>query len=112
MSDSLKYEWKTFCKLGEMIGDGLHHEEPSISKEYNKLRKILIPETPEEKKRKKEIRKIRNKNIDKVISERLKSDRCKCNGELKQTRSGSKTVRCTKCNNVIADIDIVLNITN
>lgn len=40
-----KFLWNQFCRLREMIGDGLHHEEPWISKEYKKLQKILIPET-------------------------------------------------------------------
>lgn len=90
------FQWRQFCKLGEMIGDGLHYEEPWISREYNKLLKILLPATKEEKDYKRNVRKLRNENIDKQIFERLKKDKCKCGSELKQTRRGSKVVKCTK----------------
>jgi len=43
------FEWNQFCRLGEMIGDGLHYEDKWISKEYKRLAKILLPETQEEK---------------------------------------------------------------
>ena len=38
--------WRQFEKLGEMMGDGLHHEADGkwISVEYKKLAKILCPE--------------------------------------------------------------------
>jgi hypothetical protein len=97
MARDNEFIWNQFCKLGEMIGDGLHHEEPWISKEYKRLQKILLPETKEEKEYKSKARKLRNENINKQIIERLKTDRCKCEAELKQIRSGSKTVICTKC---------------
>lgn len=94
-----KFEWEQFCRLGEMIGDGLHYEEPWISKEYRRLRKILLPETKEEKEYKQQIRKLKNENINKQINEKLKTDRCKCGANLKQIRSGSKTVKCVRCGN-------------
>lgn len=95
MEKDNEFEWRQFIRLGEMIGDGLHYEEPWISKEYNKLFKILCPPTPEEKLLKKEIRQKRNNALNEQIKERLKTDKCKsCNGELKQVRSGSKTVVC------------------
>jgi|SRR5690554_3523591 len=97
MAKDNEFEWRQFCRLGEMIGDGLHYEEPWISKEYKRLQKILLPETKEEKEYKRKARKLKNENIDKQIVERLKTDRCKCGSELKQVRSGSKTVKCTKC---------------
>ena len=92
-----EFEWRQFCKLGEMIGDGLHYEDPWISKEYRRLQKILIPETKEEKEYKRKCRQLKNDNINSQIIELLKSDRCKCGAELKQVRSGSKTVKCIKC---------------
>jgi len=92
-----EFEWRQFCRLGEMIGDGLHHEEPWISKEYRRLQKILLPETKERKEFKRNARKLLNESIDKQMVEKLKIDRCKCGAELKQIRSGSKTVKCTKC---------------
>lgn len=92
-------EWSQFCRLGEMIGDGLHHEEPWISKEYKRLSKILLPETEEEKKYKREIKQLRNQNINNQINEKLKIDACIfCGSSLKQIRSGSKTVVCTNSN--------------
>ena len=83
--------WEQFCRLGDMIGDGLHHEEPWISKEYRKLQKILLPPTPEEKK-------IRRDSINLQMTNLLKDRKCKCGGILKQTRSGSKTCQCETCN--------------
>jgi len=97
MARENQFEWDQFCKLGEMIGDGLHHEDPWISKEYKRLQKILIPETKEEKEYKRKVRKIMNQKIDEQITEKLKTDKCWCGADLKQTRSGSKTVVCTKC---------------
>ena len=92
-----RFEWEQFCRLGEMMGDGLHHEEPWIGKEYKKLLKILIPETELEKDLKKNARKTRNENIDKQIKELLSSDKCACGGDLQQSRSGSKVVKCAEC---------------
>ncbi len=93
-----EFEWNQFCRLGEMIGDGMHHEEPWISREYKRLQKILIPDTPEVKEFKRKARKLRNENIDKQVKERLLTDKCSCGSEMKQTRSGSKTVKCLSCN--------------
>lgn len=95
--DNNDFMWRQFCRLGEMIGDGLHHEEPWISKEYKQLQKILLPETPEEKEYKKKLRQERNKKRDTQIAKRLKEDNCDCGGELRQTRSGSLTVKCVEC---------------
>ena len=92
-----EFEWNQFCRLGEMIGDGLHYEDPWISKEYKRLQKILIPETQEEKGYKKKLRQKRNESINEQIIEKLKKDKCKCGGGLKQTRSGSKKVKCIEC---------------
>lgn len=92
--DDKKLMWDRFCRLGDMIGEGLHYEEPWIEKDYKHLSKILLPPTEEEKQLKKQIRQSRNKSIDEQIKEKLKTDRCSCKKELKQTRSGSKTVVC------------------
>jgi hypothetical protein len=97
MEERDELAWRQFCRLGEMIGDGLHYEEPWISKEYKRLAKILLPITEEEKEYKAEIRKIKNSSINKQVAERIKSDRCVCGGELKQARSGSKSVACVSC---------------
>ena len=95
MEDGNDFLWNQFCRLGEMIGDGLHCEDPWITKEYKRLQKILLPETEEEKVNKREVRKSCNKNLDEQISKRSKTDKCKCGSDLKQVRSGSRTVVCT-----------------
>ena len=45
-SDRNEHFWRRFCRLGEMMGDGLHYEPDGkwIAKEYRKLAKMLIPE--------------------------------------------------------------------
>ena len=97
MARENEFEWRQFCRLGEMIGDGLHYEEPWILREYKQLQKILLPETEAEKEYKRKIRKIKNEKINEQIKELLKRDRCKCGSEMKQIRIGSKVVVCLKC---------------
>lgn len=89
-----EFEWNQFIRFGDMIGDGLHYEEPWISKEYKRLAKILILETKEVKEHKRNLRLKKNENINNQITERLKTDKCHCGKELKQVRSGSKIVTC------------------
>jgi len=89
MIDDKQHLWNSFIRLGEMIGDGMHYEQPWITKEYKRLMKILCPPTEEEKAIKAENRRKKNENINKQIKERLEKDKCsKCNSELKQTRKG------------------------
>lgn len=98
MEKDNKWEWEQFCRLGEAIGDGMHYEDPWISKEYKRLSRILIPEIKEQEA---ENRRKRNESLNKQIKEKLIKDRCfKCESELKQVRSGSKVVQCTnkECN--------------
>lgn len=81
-------------KLGDMMGDGLHHEADGkwISAEYRRISKLLYPE---EFKRKRE---QKTKRINERIAELLENRKCdKCGGELKQSRSGSKVINCTSC---------------
>ena len=90
--------WNQFIRLGEMIGDGDHWEDPWIEKEYKRLAKILIPKSDEEKSAAKEKRQEINNMIDGKIEEKLKTDTCnKCQGELKQTRSGALIGECVEC---------------
>ena len=98
--DRNDYDWRQFIKLGDMIGDGLHNEPDGkwITKEYNRLAKILIPEDELTKKIKRERRIRKNLIIDQQIKERIDRDKCKCGGNLKQTRSGSTKVQCIICN--------------
>lgn len=77
-------------KLGDMMGDGLHHEPDGkwISKEYGRLCRALGYTT----------NKPRNKNIEAInqaMIKRVADVKCqRCGGELTQTRSGAKRAQC------------------
>jgi ribosomal protein L37AE/L43A len=80
-------------KLGDMMGEGLHLESDGkwISKEYKRVAKALgyIP---------KEDRSLRISSINDVMKKRVHDVSClACEGELKQTRSGSKRANCQNC---------------
>src|SRR5690606_17602410 len=97
MTNDNDFLWRQFIKLGDYMGDGLHHEPDGkwISREYRKLSKILIPEIKEQEKSR---RQIKNRHIDEQIKKRIETDNCsKCQGSLKQVRSGSKVVQCVEC---------------
>lgn len=84
-------------KLGDMMGDGLHHEADGkwIEKEYKRTFNLLYPEYA--KKRRKQTAININVQIDKL----LLTARCsKCQSTLRQSRSGSKILYCnnTQCN--------------
>lgn len=99
MTEGKDLQWRQFCRLGEMIGDGLHYEEPWILKEYKQLQSILLPEaTKMEKERNKKVRQEKNKQLNELIAKKLEVDKCsQCGGNLKQTRSGAKVVKCINC---------------
>lgn len=78
-------------KLGDMMGDGLHHEEPWIAKEYGRILRKLHPEIFQEIRRKKAIN--TNEQMDRLLQEK----KCICGGSFKQSRSGSKVAYCTSC---------------
>ncbi len=44
MEDERARLHKDLIKLGDMMADGLHYEDPSISREYRKISKALFPE--------------------------------------------------------------------
>lgn len=73
-----------------MMGDGLHLEPDGkwISKEYRQIAKALglLPK-----------RTVNVAGINQAVTEALTRHNCKCGGELKQTRSGSKRVQCVLC---------------
>ena len=79
-----------------MMGDGLHHESDGkwITREYNKLARILIPELREQNKQR---RKLKSININQQMDKLLADKKCKCGGVLKQGRSGSKVCYCVDC---------------
>lgn len=87
--------WDRFCKLGEMMGDGLHWEEDGkwISKEYNKLSRILLPDMH------KDIRKAKADAINKQMAFLLAKSACSCGGKLIQKKKGTKVSYCEVCNN-------------
>ena len=85
---------RQLIRLGDMIGDGLHHETDGkwISREYRRIAKALGYEMPTEK------RANNNDAINEKMAERVKEVSCrKCGGELKQSRSGSMQAKCTSC---------------
>lgn len=95
-----EFEWRQFCRLGEMMGDGLHHEPDGkwIAKEYRKLSKLLIGDIPELKEEQKRKRKLKAANIDEQMAKILAAKKCECGGNLKQKRSGAKVAYCETCN--------------
>lgn len=87
------YLHRQLVKLGDMMGDGLHYEEPWIAKEYARVAKQLMPEHYEN------IRKAKSDSRDDKMKELLKGFKCrKCEGAVVQTRKGSKTAKCLMCN--------------
>ena len=78
-------------KLGDMMGDGQHHEPDGkwIEREYRKVCKALgiIKNRPR-----------RTDEINNRMAQRVADVSCgKCGGTLKQTRSGSKRSICQSC---------------
>jgi hypothetical protein len=97
MDDKQQHLWDQFCKLGDMMGDGLHNEPGGkwISRDYGKLAKILIPDMKEAMSIK---RKLKAANIDAQMSKLLEGKKCNCGGDIKQGRSGTKVAYCQSCN--------------
>lgn len=98
ISKENEHLWRQFCKLGEMMGDGLHYEADGkwIAKEYRQLARVLIPKIKEQEAAE---RKMKNEAIDIQITKLLTKHKCSCGGNLKQKRSGTKIVYCEMCNN-------------
>ena len=90
------FEWRQFVKLGDMMGDGLHHEPDGkwISREYKKLAMLLVPEIKEAEQKR---RKRKNESVDASMEKLIQVKKCTCGGQLKQSRSGSKIVNCIIC---------------
>lgn len=82
---------RRLIKLGDMIGDGLHHEPDGkwITQEYKQTLKMLGMSPP---------RKNNSERINQAMKQRVIDVPCgKCSGKLKQTRSGSKRAVCESC---------------
>lgn len=92
------FQWEQFCRLGEMMGDGLHHEPDGkwITREYNRLAKLLVPEIAEAMSIR---RRERNARTNESISNLLATIKCTGCGEgkLSQSRSGSRVLYCGTC---------------
>lgn len=86
-------------RLGDMMGDGLHHEPGGgwINSEYKKISRLLYPEIAAAEKSQ---RKIKNAETDQYMADFLKDKPCPncASGKLSQTRSGAKTCKCGACN--------------
>jgi hypothetical protein len=89
-----EFEWRQFCRLGEAIGDGLHYEDPWISKEYRRLSRLLIPEIKEQEA---ERRKAKAEALSKKMDDFLVGKKCECGGALKQKRKGTLVCYCELC---------------
>ncbi len=91
-----EHEWNQFIRLGDMMGDGEHHEPGGkwITKEYNRLARILVPEIKEQAAAQRKLKALRT---DESIKKLLETIPCSCGGRLKQKRSGTKIVYCEVC---------------
>ena len=90
-STDKEFLYRQLIKLGDMMGDGLHHEPDGkwISIEYRKILKALgiAPK-----------RKSNVSLINKNMANALLTTKCnKCHGKLKQTKSGAMRAICIKC---------------
>lgn len=89
--ETKKHLYSQLIKLGDMMGDGLHNEPDGkwINKEYKQVLKVLgiLPK-----------KKNNSAAINERMIERVRDVPCgKCQGELKQNRSGSKRGTCIDC---------------
>ena len=88
------YLQRQLVKLGDMMGDGLHHEPDGkwIIKEYRNICRAL---GYTQNKKKNPANAVQ---INERMTIRCNEVKCiKCGGELKQTRLGSMRARCTLC---------------
>lgn len=77
-------------RLGDMMGDGLHHDSDGkwIEKEYKRVCRALgIGKAPRKS----------SEEINKQVAEFLIGKTCPCSGELAQTRSGAYRLVCKLC---------------
>ena len=89
--DTKKHLGNQLIKLGDMMGDGLHHESDGkwIAKEYQRVSKALGYGP---------LRANNSAPINARMAQRVTEVACQnCGGTLKQTRSGSMKARCTSC---------------
>lgn len=84
---------RQLIKLGDMMGDGLHYEPGGewITKEYNRILRLLHPEIFAEK------RKQTRDRVNVAMNKLLEVSKCSCGGSLRQSRSGSRIAYCKEC---------------
>jgi hypothetical protein len=82
--------WNQFIRLGDMMGDGLHHEPDGkwISKEYRKLAIILMPDYRKEERA--AMRKVKAASIDVQMAKLIEQKKCNCGGTLQQKKIRNK----------------------
>ena len=88
MSDHLHDQ---LIRLGDMMGDGLHHEPDGrwIEKEYRRVAKALGYTKPRANNR---------DQINAAMAKAVESAQCKeCGEGLRQTRSGAMRAVCVSC---------------
>lgn len=87
------YLHRQLIKLGDMMGDGLHHEADGkwIQREYRAIAKQLFPEHYAGQSKRK------NDAVNAAMIKFLAEHKCGCGGELKQVRSGSVVNQCQVC---------------
>ena len=89
---------RQLIKLGDMMGDGLHHEEPWIEKEYARVFRLIRKNDPELRAMDRQMRQERNRRVDEAMAKLITKKGClSCGGELRQSRSGSRVVYCKQC---------------
>lgn len=78
-------------KLGDMMGDGFHHEPGGewIEKEYRRAMKQAGIAPPRQR--------TDASEINEFMDRRTKEEKCTCGGALTQSRSGSFRAKCAEC---------------
>lgn len=94
MNDNKAYLYERLIKLGDLMGDGCHLEPDGkwIENEYRQTMRLLGIKSPVKKKRQ-----YAPSQIDKFMKQRCVDIACECGGELRQTRKGAFTAKCTNC---------------
>lgn len=90
MEDDKKYLYDRLIRLGDMMGDGCHHEPDGkwIEREYRDTLKLLGL-SPKKS--------VDTPSINEFMEKRLQEVRCECGGELFQSRKGSFIATCSIC---------------
>lgn len=94
MNDDKAYLYERLIKLGDLMGDGCHLEPDGkwIENEYRQTMRLLGIKPLVKKKRQ-----YATAQIDEFMKKRCIDVACECGGELRQTRKGAFTAKCTNC---------------